>query len=131
MGESVLRPPTSALPKIHGEPYRVRTCARLTTQTSRNEIVVDLTITCDLQLVDGTRCRLLGYIPEHNDVPLQHGLTLTFGSIGNTPTSILPSLQRAMYGTAVGLVPSLTPADGCGGQLLGHTRLSWCLLEGV
>ena len=44
---------------------------------------------------------------------------------------MLPSLRRAMYGTAVELVPSPTPADGCGGQLLGHSRLSWCLLEGV
>ena len=57
---------------------------------------------------------------------LQHSFNWQHG-YSNT----LPSLQRAMYGTAVGLVPSLTPADGCGGQLLGHSRLSWCLLEGV
>jgi hypothetical protein len=36
--------------------------------------------------------------------------------------------SAAMYGT---VEPSLTPADGSGGQVLGHSRLSWCLLEGV
>lgn len=36
--------------------------------------------------------------------------------------------SAAMYGT---LEPPLTPADGSGGQVLGHSRLSWCLLEGV
>jgi hypothetical protein len=32
-----------------------RSCARLTMQEKEAEIVVDLTITCDLQLVDGTQ----------------------------------------------------------------------------